>query len=278
MKFDLLQKVDLVYRISSGGDAGTKTIPCFVHSHHNKVKNFKFDITLMLQPGVEPGRLMEMTAPMYVLQTKKDGEDADKFAERKRERREKILTCQKSVNLVIRHDSSGTEAILSALRAMNDPKFLKKWSPQVVLNQIPSTAPRINLYGSDTSPEHLAKVEKAHAKLLTAVPWNQSQLEGLDVSHTPGGFHVVGGGPGAGKTTMQRSQTVAFVESDMRVLVTCPTNDGADRLAKAYRKAGIVAVRYYPASRELKPRNLWIELEVPEYFSEDGQVVNLDEF
>lgn len=71
---------------------------------------------------------------------------------------------------------------------------------------------------------------------------------------------------------------MAFVELGMGVLVTCPTNDGADRLAEAYHKAKINAVRYYSASRELKARNLWKEPDVPDYTTADDQVVDLNEY
>jgi DNA replication protein DnaC len=130
------------------------------------------------------------------------------------------------------HFQINDEALRRQLRALrksqNSKAGMSEWIPSL-LNQEPTRLPDIDLL--DGSPQDV--VEKARAKLLSLMDWNDHQRAASAFLHrTKGGCLLIEGYPGWGETTVLAAMGIFLSECGFKVLLVSSSNAAVEALTR----------------------------------------------
>lgn len=141
--------------------------------------------------------------------------------------------------------------ITSQLETINQLQMEKNQRHhRILLNQVHDTIEDSDLTeGADS--EVLAEADRW---LLGWMDWNAEQLQVIKgIKKAKGGFPIVMGPAGTGKTLLQLAISIYFYKLGSHALVLAPTNSNADLLANVLLEiGGIPFCRLYTASKDLQ--------------------------
>jgi energy-coupling factor transporter ATP-binding protein EcfA2 len=152
------------------------------------------------------------------------------------------------------HFQINDEALRRQLRALrksqNSKAGMSKWIP-LLLNQEPTQVPDIDLL--DGIPQDV--VEKARAKLLSLMDWNDHQRAAFASLHrTKGGCLLIEGYPGCGKTTVLAAMGIFLSECGFKVLLVGSSNAAVEALTRElsnlHHKLDYIHIRRGVAERQ----------------------------
>ncbi|KAL3496469.1 P-loop containing nucleoside triphosphate hydrolase protein [Aspergillus germanicus] len=132
------------------------------------------------------------------------------------------------------HFQINDEALRRQLRAIrksqNSKAGMSKWIP-LLLNQEPTKLPDIDLL--DGIPQDV--VEKARAKLLSLMDWNDQRAAFAFHHRTKGGCLLIEGYPGCEKTTVLADMGIFLSECGFKVLLVGSSNAAVEALTRELR-------------------------------------------